>query len=103
MPARRRLAMSEALRRDPSSRLWEAVPDAPKSAVATKPLRPRVGMERMRRTPAPEASYRYWAPTAIAPTELPTPEPGQLWYVRLASAEHALSPLEYRALTAANV
>src|SRR6266851_5307684 len=34
---------------------------------------------------------------------LPTVQPGQLWFVELPAAELELSPLEYRALTTANV
>jgi hypothetical protein len=40
---------------------------------------------------------------ALALASLPAMQPGQLWYVQLASTEPALAPLEYRALTTANV
>ena len=43
------------------------------------------------------------AASATAPKTLPEVRPGQLWYVELPSTERAVSPLEYRALTTANV
>jgi hypothetical protein len=43
------------------------------------------------------------AASATAPKALPEVRPGQLWYVELPSTEPAVSPLEYRALTTANV
>ncbi len=48
-----------------------------------------------------------WSPyrsqTAGERLKLPTLQPGQLWYVELPSTELAFSPLEYQALTTANV
>jgi hypothetical protein len=48
-----------------------------------------------------------WSPyrsqTAGECPKLPTLRPGQLWYVELPSTEPAFSPLEYQALTTANV
>lgn len=45
----------------------------------------------------------YRARTAGECPKLPTVRPGQLWYVELPRMEPALSPLEYEALTTANV
>ena len=48
-----------------------------------------------------------WSPyrsqTAGECPKLPTLQAGQLWYVELPSTEFAFSPLEYQALTTANV
>jgi hypothetical protein len=43
------------------------------------------------------------AASATPSETLPEVRPGQLWYVELPSTEPAVSPLEYRALTTANV
>jgi hypothetical protein len=45
----------------------------------------------------------YRSQTAGECPKLPTLQPGQLWYVELPSTELAFSPLEYQALTTANV
>jgi hypothetical protein len=69
--------MSEALIREPNFSLWEPA----------RPFPNRINR------PA----------CASAPEALPANRPGQLWYVELPSTAPAASPLEYRALTSANV
>jgi hypothetical protein len=73
--------MSEALISDHRSLTWEA----------TKLL------------PSGKACDWRRSASAVEAPALPIVQPGQLWFVELPSAGPALSPLEYRALTTANV
>jgi hypothetical protein len=50
-----------------------------------------------------ESCRTFRSAASVAPADLPSVQPGELWYVELSSTEPELSPLEYQVLTTANV
>jgi hypothetical protein len=95
--------MSEALRSEPGSSLWDAVPCVEITSVVTEPLllHPHTVQDRVSRLPNSRTAWIGYPAAGAA--ELPTVRPGQLWYVELPAKEPAFSPLEYQVLTTANV
>src|ERR1700730_8652432 len=65
-----------------------------------------LGSLRWSPTPLPPtagARDEWHAATTLGPSELPVMRPGQLWLVELPATAPEVSPLEYRALSNANV
>ena len=53
--------------------------------------------------PTDGARDEWHAATTLGPSELPLVQPGQLWLVDFPATAPELAPLEYRALSSANV